>query len=134
MKNTPENITALKPNQILVFGSNTEGRHGLGVAKLAMQFGAVYCRAAGRQGQTYAIVTKDLSKGSRSVPLHNIKIQIENLIMYAMAHPELEFLVTKIGCGLGGYTVEEIAELFRDLIIPANVLLPLDFINYLNNG
>ena len=38
---TPENITSLKPNEIFVFGSNTEGRHGLGAALTAKQkFGA----------------------------------------------------------------------------------------------
>ena len=36
-------ITQLEPNQIFVFGSNTQGRHGKGAALTAKnKFGAVY--------------------------------------------------------------------------------------------
>jgi hypothetical protein len=62
--NTPENIQSLKSNEIFVFGSNTLGRHGAGAAKQAMKFGAKYGQARGLQGQTYAIVTKDLAKAA----------------------------------------------------------------------
>lgn len=40
-------IRSLQPNQIFVFGSNTQGRHELGVAKMALQkFGAKYGKIA----------------------------------------------------------------------------------------
>ena len=55
---TPNHITELKPNEIFVFGSNLQGYHGGGAARLAMnQWGAVWGQGTGLQGQTYAIPT-----------------------------------------------------------------------------
>ena len=39
---------------------------------------------------------------------------MDDFIIYAKAHPELTFEVTRIGCGLAGYTEEEIAPMFID--------------------
>lgn len=73
---TPQNITTkpqitpsyyegdIKPekNTIFVFGSNPEGRHGAGAAKIAReQFGAKYGVGEGMTGNAYALPTKDLS-------------------------------------------------------------------------
>mgnify|MGYP006877977877 FL=1 len=56
-------IDKLNSNQIFVFGSNTQGRHGKGAALTARnKFGAIYGQAEGLQGQSYAIITKDLTK------------------------------------------------------------------------
>jgi hypothetical protein len=56
-------IDKLNSNQIFVFGSNTQGRHGKGAALTAKnKFGAIYGQAEGLQGQSYAIITKDLTK------------------------------------------------------------------------
>jgi hypothetical protein len=55
----------IKPEQntIFVFGSNPEGRHGAGAAKIAKeQFGAIYGQGEGIQGNSYAIPTKDIYK------------------------------------------------------------------------
>ncbi|WP_199330919.1 MULTISPECIES: A1S_2505 family phage non-structural protein [unclassified Calothrix] len=128
----PEEIKTILPNQVFVFGSNTQGRHGKGAAKLARdKFGAIYGQARGLQGQSYAIVTKDLTKGG--VPLESIKKEIDIFLTFATEHPELEFLVTKLGCGLAGYAVKEIATLFADKYIPSNVLLPREFVDYLTS-
>lgn len=116
MNFTPERITTLEPHQILVFGSNTEGRHGAGVAKLAMKFGAMYRQSAGLMGQTYAIVTKDLSKGVRSIPLDQIRGSVNGFLLIARNSPKFEFLVTPIGCGLAGYKPEEIAPFFKPAV------------------
>jgi len=128
---TPENITSLKPNEIFVFGSNTEGRHGKGAAKQAMSFGAKYGKAEGLQGQSYAIVTKDLSKGTRSVSLNRIQEQLADFLTHADRHPELKFYVTKLGSALAGYGVHEIKALFKQLHleepIPDNVILPEEY-------
>ena len=130
---TPDLITHLEPHQIFVFGSNTQGRHGAGAAKQAMRFGAVYGQAKGRQGKAYAIPTKDLSKGARSLPLPSIQEDIEAFIDYTCGHLGLEFLVTPIGCGLAGYKPEEIAIVFwrrfgRNLeSLPSNIVLPKIF-------
>lgn len=123
-KYTPEYITKLEPNEIFVFGSNTQGRHGKGAAKQAMSFGAVYGQARGLQGNCYALITKELRSDKPKFELCNINQEIEMMYICAKQHPELVFLVTKIGCGLGGYSVSEIAELFHGLDIPSNVVLP----------
>ena len=123
---TPEHITKLEPNEIFVFGSNTQGRHGKGAAKLAMSFDAKYGVAEGYQGNCYAIITKDLTKSTK-YPLRWIRAGIESFLVDANNTPSLTYLVTKIGCGLGGYSVIEIAELFHGLDIPSNVVLPKEF-------
>lgn len=136
---TPEIITTLKENEVFVFGSNTQGRHGKGTALLAKQkFGAIYGQARGLQGQSYAIVTKDLTPNSfktrdRNVPLYSIQKEISEFISFADDHPQLQFLVTKIGCGLAGYSIEEIASLFpQSCEIPNNVSLPKEFWDIIN--
>lgn len=118
------------PDNILVFGSNTEGRHGKGVALFARQFfGAIYGQPSGRQGNSYAIITKNLTLGERSIPLSEIQKSILEFIEYAKAHPDLNFYVTPLGCGLAGYTRLEILPLFpKDL--PPNITLD----NYLLTG
>lgn len=118
--------------EIFVFGSNTEGRHGKGAALEAIQkWGAKYGQPAGPQGQSYAIITKDLSKGIRSVPLDKIKEAVEDFLTYAtVLFPEHTYTVSPIGCGLAGYTPEEIAPMFKEY--PPNVKLPGIFLNVLN--
>jgi hypothetical protein len=133
MQFTPHDINdlfPLKSNHILVFSSNTEGRHGKGLALLAKQkAGAKYGQARGMQGQSYAIVTKDLSKGVRSVPLSSIKNELITLYEVAIKNPDLIFFVGKIGCDLAGYTVNEMANIFNSLesTRPQNIILPIEF-------
>lgn len=116
-------ITELPPNGIFVFGSNTEGIHGAGAARTALdKFGAEYGNPVGFQGQSYAIITKDLSKGMRSIPLEEIADQVEVLIFWAERSLGYEFFVTKFGCELAGYTIEEIAGTFRGKKIPPNMI------------
>ena len=43
-------------------------------------------------------------------------------LAYARAHPELTFEVTRVGCGLAGYTDADIAPLFKGA--PSNCTLP----------
>jgi hypothetical protein len=138
MKTTSNNVRQLNPNQIFVFGSNTEGIHGAGAAAQAMKFGAIYGQPRGRQGQTYAIVTKDLSVGERSIPVKTIRAEIHEFIDYAISHPELEFLVTAIGCGLAGYSIEEMIDPFQLMFgidlssLPVNILLPESWVAFAN--
>jgi hypothetical protein len=132
---TPENITSLKSNEVFVFGSNTEGRHGAGAAKTAIdKFGAKYGQARGLQGQSYGIVTKDLSKGKRSIPLDDVLKEINELMKFAKLNPDKKFYVTKLGTQLAGYSIENIKNLFSEINsglfmagIPKNVILPKDF-------
>ena len=115
---TPEFITRLEPNEIFVFGSNLAGFHGGGAARIAYeQFGAEWGVGVGPTGQCYAIPTM---QGG----VETIRPYVDEFISYAKQHPELTFFVTRIGCGIAGFTDEQIAPLFvaaRDL---SNVALP----------
>jgi hypothetical protein len=128
MKFTPDDITSLEPNQVFVFGSNYAGRHGAGAARLAWQkFGAKMGTGMGLMGQSYGIATKD--RNIQTLPLHKISVQVDKFIRFATAHPELEFLMTMIGCGLAGLKVSEIAPMFKGTL-PSNVILPKAFYEY----
>lgn len=99
---------------IFVFGSNEAGKHGKGAAFDALRYhGASYGQGTGRQGNSYAIPTKTKTLK----PLHLEKIQSSILVFldYAKNHPELLFNVTRIGCGLAGYSDIEIAPMFKGL-------------------
>lgn len=109
---------------IFVFGSNLAGRHGAGAAKCARNhYGAEYGVGVGRTGDSYAIPTKDYS--IKTLPLDRIQGFVRDFKVYALHHPELEFNVTRIGCGLAGYTDNDIAPMFKDS--PSNVLLPKEW-------
>ena len=115
------------PDQIFVFGSNLPGLHGKGAAKFAVQrFGAIYGHGEGPQGQAYAIPTKQ--RWNKTMPLKNIKVHVSKFIEYARANPDKSFFVTKIGCGLAGYTEEMIAPMFADA--PINCDLPWGWRDY----
>jgi hypothetical protein len=119
---TPEWISELKPNEIFVFGSNLQGAHGGGAAWLAYdKFGAIWGQGVGLQGQSYGIPTM---QGG----VETIEPYVTEFIRFAKAHPELTFLVTRIGCGIAGFTPEQIAPLFYDALEVENILLPEDFV------
>ena len=61
--------------------------------------------------------------------MDNNTTYIDNFISFAKAKPELTFLVTEIGCGLAGYTPEDIAPLFIDAVDIPNIYLPIRFWN-----
>ena len=125
-----DNINSLDRDEVFVFGSNLAGRHGAGAAKLAHnKFGAQYGYGKGITGQTYAIPTKD--KDLRILSLREIKSYVEEFIEYAKLNPNIHFLVTKIGCGLAGYTVIDIAPMFAKARSVQNIHLPLDFLQCL---
>ena len=112
-----------RPDRIFVFGSNLAGYHGAGAAYEAVRlWGAKMTVGFGPTGQSYAIPTKD--KDIQTLPLTRIAVYTGEFASYASKHPELTFLVTRIGCGLAGYTDEEMAPLFKDCIYLSNVVLP----------
>ncbi len=117
-RTTPELITSLQPNEIFVFGSNLAGMHGGGAAYIAYRkFGAIMGQGVGLQGQSYGIPTM---QGG----VETIKPYVDDFIEFAKAHPELTFLVTRIGCGIAGFTDEEIAPLFAEAHKVENIVLP----------
>ena len=97
--------------QIFVFGSNLAGRHGKGAAAFALKHhGAIPGVGTGLQGQSYGIPTKDQHIRRRS--LIDIHLSVIEFLVFAGLHPEMEFNVTRIGCGYAGYTDTEIAPMF----------------------
>ena len=118
---TPERITELKADEVFVFGSNLAGMHGGGAAYVAFrQFGAVMGCGVGHRGQSYAIPTM---QGG----VETIKPYVDEFIRYALAHPELFFYVTRIGCGIAGFRDREIEPLFSEARGVANICLPKSF-------
>jgi predicted NAD-dependent protein-ADP-ribosyltransferase YbiA (DUF1768 family) len=57
-------IHSLQNDEIFVFGSNPEGRHGMGTAKIALnKFGAISGKGGGIQGKSYGLITMNLTAG-----------------------------------------------------------------------
>lgn len=126
MRIASSHITTLRPNEIFVFGSNLSGMHDGGAARLAYQkFEAIWGQGVGLQGQSYGIPTM---QGG----VDTIKPYVDEFIEFAKTHPQLNFLVTEIGCGIAGFSVEEIAPLFKQAIEVENIYLPERFWLVLN--
>ncbi|MDE6010661.1 MAG: hypothetical protein K2F87_04335 [Muribaculaceae bacterium] len=122
---TPENITELGPDEIFVFGSNLAGHHAGGAARTArLKFGAVEGQGVGLQGRSYAIPTM---QGG----VETIKPYVDEFIDLAREWDQTTFYVTRIGCGIAGFTDEEIAPLFREALDLYNVRLPKSFVDVL---
>lgn len=118
---TPNWIEDLQEGQIFVFGSNEAGHHDGGAARIALEkFGAAYGQGRGLQGRSYAIPTMAGSLGA-------IARDVDEFIMFADSHPDLTFLVTRIGCGIAGWRDEDIAPLFARAYSLPNVYLPAEF-------
>ena len=118
MRTTPDYITRLEPNEIFVFGSNLAGFHGGGAARIAYErFGAEWGVGVGPTGKCYAIPTM---QGG----VETIRPYVDEFIRYAEQHPEQTFLVTRIGCGIAGFSDAQIAPLFASARDLQNVVLP----------
>lgn len=120
--------------EIFVFGSNLAGRHGAGAALTARQkYGAIYGQGSGPQGYSYAIPTKDAQL--RTLPLYEIQMYVNRFLKYVACQSsrnrQMKFKVTAIGCGLAGYTPEQIAPMFQSLLLFDNVELPESFLEVL---
>jgi hypothetical protein len=121
---SPKWIDKLGDNEIFVFGSNLDGLHGGGAAAVARKWGAIWGQGVGLQGQTYAIPTM---QGG----VETIKPYVDEFLSFAKSKPNLKFLVTEIGCGIAGFTVEQIAPLFKQALDEniENIFLPESFYN-----
>lgn len=129
---TPDYIDCLLPNQIFVFGSNSLGYHTGGASGTARKkFGAVWGQPEGLQGASYAIPV-DFGKGIRKD--NEVKKSIERFLAFTKEHLELFFFVTRIGCGMGGYRDEEMAQFFKGALDLKNICLPKSFVDALDNG
>ena len=119
-----EVITKLGENEIFVFGSNLQGMHGGGAARIAYKsFGAEWGVGVGMTGHTYAIPT--MQGGVETIVPY-----VNDFIAFAKEHPELRFLVTRIGCGIAGFDDVDIAPLFAAAKDVENIALPESFWKY----
>lgn len=141
-----DKIDKLEENQVFVFGSNPQGRHGAGAAKLAVSFGAKYGVGRGLSGKTYALVTKNLKAGYfekatgityegdsyRSVSPEQIMKNVQDLYECATQHPKLDFLVIyqydvwpngTLKKSLNGYNAKDMIDIFTKAgKIPENIV------------
>lgn len=135
-------IEKLKSFQVFVFGSNTQGIHGAGGALFARQnCGAIIGKPKGLVGQSYGIVTKDLTckenNALRSISKENIIEQIIDLYLFANKNQQLEFLISynQFGKNLNGYSNQEMINMFAEasnqISIPNNITFEKNFLKNL---
>lgn len=104
--------------RIFVFGSNTRGLHYSGAAAYAQEeCGADMGIGEGLTGDSYALPT--CSGPQTASPRGDVRAACRRFRAFAVDHPELDFLLTAVGCGIAGFRVEEVAEWLDDL--PDNV-------------
>ncbi|WIH90039.1 hypothetical protein NEI02_10075 [Brachyspira pilosicoli] len=133
MRVSAKHIDKLEDDEVFVFGSNTEGMHAGGAARMAMNWGAIYGKAFGLQGKTFAIPTVDYTRSGK-MSIDEIKKYVDEFLDFTIKNKDKKFLVTEIGCGIAGFQVSEIAPLFRKALEYSNVYLPERFINYLKEN
>jgi hypothetical protein len=115
-------------DNIFVFGSNMAGIHGLGAALQAHRYySAPWGKGEGltlkspeHNAGSYALPTKD--RNMKPLELSQIKECVERFLEVAWENKGLRFFVTRVGCGLAGFTDDQIAPMFREA--PVNCELP----------
>lgn len=128
------------PNKgtVMVFGSNPEGRHGAGMAKIARErFGAKYGVGEGLVGNSYALPTKDLrvtkNRGLKSIPPEKIQESIAKLYEVARKNPDLKFKVAyknTDSTSLNGYTGYEMIDMFESVSDrPSNLIFSEEWVD-----
>ena len=131
---TPEHIDKLRQNEIFVFGSNLNGWHGGGAALIAHErFGAKLGISEGFTGKTYAIPTLD--ENMEKVSVEELAVSLSRFFVEVKNHQEYVFYLTKIGCGIAGWSVEEVRRIFWLVVdkftysgnLPNNLIIPKEF-------
>lgn len=122
----PDYIQSLNSDEIFVFGSNVLGQHTGGAALYAIEhFGAIDRHAEGLQGQSYAIPTHGCT-------FEELKDAVARFTKFVVMHPQNKFMLTAIGCGAAGYSVEQIAPFFRQVYSFGNVYVPKAFLPFMS--
>lgn len=138
-KFTPDFIEELKYDEVFVFGSNKNGNHFGGAARVAYEkFGAEWGVGEGHTGQSYALPT--LNEDMEKVTEDELEDSFAKLIQYADDNRQLTFYVTKVGCGIAGWDINEVRKIFWNAVkrvapdpdwmpsLPTNVIIPKDFL------
>jgi hypothetical protein len=113
---------------IFVFGSNMQGIHGAGAAKYAkIHYGAKSGVGQGLTGDAYAIPTCS----QPGVPLEdNFVIDaIAKFRDFAAANPDMDFLLTAVGCGLAGFSPQLVSYWVQIHDMPNNVYVQSKLFN-----
>lgn len=148
---TGTEITKIDSNQVFVYDSNPQGRHGVGSGLQARKFGSKLGLGRGLHARTYGLITKNLTagfveestgikyklEGLRSVSSEQIHKNVSELYECARNNPDKFFIVSyknelwKEGDSkklLNGYTGEEMFTFFfSQKDIPANIVLHESF-------
>ena len=126
---TPEYIApgSLEDNEVFVFGSNAAGVHGSGAALHARKyFGALIGIGEGLFGSSYAFPTLNAdSRGGLNLRKRSdeeLRTSVAEFFQVAINYPGMVFLLTKVGCGLAGYSEEYMKSLFVNS--PPNIVKP----------
>lgn len=115
---------------VFVFGSNELGFHGSGAAKTALlHYGAIYGKSYGHYGNSFAIPTKD--RDIQTLPLEIINMYVQGFLAFARGHKRMKFKVSRIGCGLAGYSDSQIAPMFKGA--STNCCFDIKWRNYLGD-
>ena len=122
----PDLIRHLNKDEVFVLGSNVHGQHHGGASLYALEhFGAINGHAEGIQGRSYAIPTVGNS-------IEDLEAAVERFNEYVVMHPQQKFILTAIGCGTAGYSIEQIAPLFRQAYALGNVYVPRQFLPFMS--
>ncbi len=140
-RTTPEIVTELKPNQVFVYGSNSKGINAGGAARIAeIHFGAIRGKSKGEHGKSYAIETLKCFDDFEGKPfmlskktLEEIRVDVVEFAKHARSNPNKTYLVTEIGCGIAGFKIEEMANLFLVCTLIDNIHLPRRFWNHIKD-
>lgn len=137
-RHTPECIDTLADNEVFVFGSNRNGNHYGGAARIAYErFSAEWGVGEGHTGQSYALPTLD--ENMERVTEDELIDSFAKMIGYADDNRQLTFLLTKVGCGIAGWDIEDVKRCFWKgaaavspdpewKSIPSNVIIPEEFV------
>lgn len=142
---TPENIQDLRPDEVFVFGSNEAGAHAGGAARVAWEkFGAIWGQGRGLQGQSYALPTLD--ENLQCLTIGQVRSNIREFLRTVDQYRgQKVFLLTKVGCGIAGFRISQIASAFWDEsrtyygddwfpyvgCLPENLVIPEEFYDYM---
>jgi hypothetical protein len=124
MNITPEHITRLRLNEVVVFGSNLAGTiRGDFPHRMKRDYGAADGIAEGLSGCCYALPVKD--EHLHWLPLTMIGDAVDRFYRHARRHHLWFFSVSRIGGTTPGHFPADIAPLFFEHgMIPENVSLP----------
>ena len=137
-RNTPSQIDRwAKSGHILVYGS---GKDFAGETKSGSllrdnePIGYIANRRFGSKHQLEGLVGNSYAIPTVGYTMEEIGKGVERFTAFVNEHPELTFLVTNVGCSKkAGFTLAEIAPMFSCIAGNANVMLPKEFRDIIEN-